>query len=260
MRRTIILSLGLLLLLAPTGCKLKKAIDEAKDVAANLEDVGTTELLEKTADDSYEAPADGRLTEGQIEMYLKVREHEKKIVQVARQELEQHAKKAEASGEKSIAGMVSGFKALGSVADAFTADVRAAHELGFNTAEYQWVKEQVLEASGAAFQDTMQQSMNAMMEQSVAELRKQHDEATEPEHKKVLASMLADTEKGVKEMRASQEQVEPSTAYNRQLLSKYENTLNALAQEFAKWESNPGDAEKALQEWQAKTEAQTGGQ
>ena len=251
MRRLLIIAVALLLVTTLSGCKLKKAMDEAQ-ISESLSDLGTTDLMEATADDSYDAPEDGRLTDSQIQMYLKVREQEKKIAQVARQEMEAKAKKAEEKGEKSLAGMMAGFQALGSVADLMTADIRAAHELGYNTAEYQWVKGQVLEASGAAFQEQMQASMSTMLDESYAALKKQADEATDPEAKKMFTNLLADAEKNRAEMQA-QNQIEPSVAYNRQLLSKYENTLNALTAELAKFEENPGDAQKALDEWQKKT-------
>ncbi len=253
MRRTLVLILGLLLLIAPAGCKLKKAAEEAA-ISDNLEDKGTRELLEETSEDTYDPPADGRLTDAQLQMYLKVREKEKAIALVARQELEAKAKKAEAKGEKSIAGMMAGFEALGSAADFLTADIRAANELGFNTAEYGWVKERVLEASGAAFTEQMQQSTNAMMEQGYVELKKQHDATTDPESKKALAGMLAEYEKNKKEMAAQQEQVEPSVKYNRELLSKYESALNALATEMSKFEEKPGDAQKALEDMSKKAQ------
>lgn len=253
MRRSIALALGLLLLLlVPTGCKLKKAVDEAA-ISDDLEDVGTKELLEKTSEDSYDPPADARLTDAQIQMYLKVREKEKAIALVARKEMEKQAKSAEGKGEKSIAGVMAGFKALGSAADFLTADIRAAHELGFNTAEYQWVKERVLEASGAAFTESLQQSSKAMMDQAYDELKKQHDAATDAEAKKALAGMLAEYDKNRKEMAAQQEQVDPSVKANRELLSRYESTLNALATEMSKFEDKPGEAQKALEDIQQKS-------
>lgn len=251
MRRSLILALGLTLLVLVAGCKG----DEAS-ISEDLSELGTTELLEKTSEDTYDAPENGRLTDAQIQMYLKVRDHEKKISQVARQELEAHAKKAEQKGDKSLAGMMAGFKALGSVADALTADIRAAHELGYNTAEYQWIKEQVLEASGSAFQETMAQSMNKMMDQGYADLKKQYDAATQPEHKKALGEMVAQYEKGRQEMAAQQDEVDPAVRHNRELLAKYENELNAVAQELSKWETEPGQAAKALQEWQQKAAGQ----
>lgn len=243
MRRLFTLTLALLLVVALFGCKAKEAMDEAQ-IAENLSDLGTTDLMEATADDTYDPPADGRLTDDQIKMYLKVREQEKKIAQVARQELEAKAKKAEEKGEKSLAGLMAGFQAMGSVADFLTADIRAAHELGFNTAEYTWVKERVLEASGSAFQEQMMSSMNAMMEQGYADLKKQYEEATDEQSKAFLKQALDQYEANRAEMQA--EQVEPSVAYNRELLAKYEDVLQALTSELSKLEENPGDAQKSL--------------
>jgi len=74
------------------------------------------------------ATADGKLTDAQVQMYLKVRDHEKAIAKVAKQELQQHADAAKKEGEKSLAGMMEGFKSLGSAADFMTADIRAAAE------------------------------------------------------------------------------------------------------------------------------------
>ena len=43
--------------------------------------------------------------------------------------------------------MVEGFKSINTVGEFLTADIRAAKDLGYNTAEYQWVKGQILAAS-----------------------------------------------------------------------------------------------------------------
>ena len=85
------------------------------------------------------------------------------------------------------------------------------------------------------------------MDQAYTEMKKQHDEATDADTKKALAGMLAEYDKSRKEM-AAQQQVEPSVKYNRDLLSKYENALNALATEMSKFEEQPGQAQKAVQE------------
>ncbi|HUP63829.1 MAG TPA: hypothetical protein VM557_00920 [Thermoanaerobaculia bacterium] len=254
--RLIVVCLTLVLVVSLSGCKLKKAMDEAQ-ISESLSDIGTTDLMEATANDTYEGPEDGKLTDAQIQMYLKVREQEKKIAQIARKEAEAHAKKAKASGEKSLAGAIAGFKALGSVADMFTADIRAAHELGYNTAEYQWIKGKVLEASGSVLQDQMNESINAMMTQGHNELKKQYDETTDEQAKAALKTMLDQYEQNRKEMEAQQQaDLDPAVGHNRQLLAKYENALNAIAQELAKFEENPGDAEKSVQEWQQKLNEQ----
>jgi hypothetical protein len=247
MRRTLALTLSLGLLLA--GCKAKEAMDAAA-ISKDLDKRGTTDLMKQVADDKYEAPADGRLTEAQVQMYLKVREQEKKIAEVAKAELKQHADKAKQSGEKSLSGMMEGFKGLGSVADLATADIRAAKDLGYNTQEYLWIKQQVLAASGAEMTAKATEAMSANFDAAYQQAKKAYDEAKDDTTKKMYGEMLAGYEKSKTEMAAQTKNEDPALAYNRQLLSKHENALNAIANEMAKWSDKPVDTQKAVQDWE----------
>ena len=249
MRR--ILMMAVCVSFALAGCKAKEMLDKA-NISKDLDKRGTTQLMKEVADDKYDAPADGKLTDAQIKMYLKVRDHEKAIVQVAKAEAQKHAEAAKAKGEKSLSGMMEGFKTMGSVADMLTADVRAAKDLGFNTQEYLWVKGQVLEASTSAMAEKFSESMNSTMDKAYQDAKKAHDEATDEQTKAMYAQMLAGYEQSRKEMAEQKKDEDPSIAYNRQLLAKYESELNALASELAKWEDKPGDAEKWKQEMQKK--------
>ena len=215
------------------GCKAKEMADKAA-ISRDLDKRGTTDLLKEVADEKYDAPADGRLTEAQVQMYLKVRDNEKQIVQVARQEAQQHADAAKKAGDKSLSGMMEGFKTLGSVADIATADIRAAKDLGFNTQEYLWVKGQILAASSAAAAQKVTQATQANLESSVAQIKRSLDEAKDEATKKVYADMLTNMEKTRQEM-ASQQKLETATAYNLQVISKYEDALNAVTAEMSKW-------------------------
>jgi competence protein ComGC len=233
MRRTLLA--GLCLVFALGGCKAKEALDKvaiSKDLSKN----GTVDLMKKVADDQYTAPADGKLTDGQVQMYLKVREHEKQIAQVAKQEAQQHADAAKKAGEKSLAGMMEGFKTIGSVADLVTADIRAAKDLGYNTQEYLWVKGQILAVSSAAMAEKMTEAGNAAFEQMVQQTKKSYDEATDEQTKKMYKETLDALDKQKQEMAASKEKEDPALAYNKQLVSKYEDALNAFMQELAKYE------------------------
>ncbi len=244
MRRSLVAVVCLTLALA--GCKAEEAIDEAS-ISKDLAKRGTTDLMKEVANDSYDAPADGKLTEAQVQMYLKVREHEKKIAQVAKEEAKQHADKAKKSGEKSLAGMMEGLKTLGSVADLMTADIRAANDLGYNSQEYLWVKQQILEVSGAAMAEKMGQAMSASLDQMYEQTKKAQAEATDETTKKMYAEMLAGYEKSKQEMQ-QQNAVDPAIAHNRALLVKYESELAAFASEWAKYEDKEGDAAKAVKE------------
>jgi hypothetical protein len=238
MRRTLYATVALCVLL--TGCKVKELADKAK-IARDLNKTGSTvDLMKNVADDKYTPPADGKLSDAQIKMYMKVREHEKQIAQVAKEQLQQHAD----------AGMVEGFKGLGSLADFATADIRAAKDLGYNTQEYLWVKTKIMEASTTAMTEKMSEAMNAQMEASYKQMKKAYDEAKDEQTKKMYAESLAGFEKARQESAANAPQIDPSVKYNRELLSHYENALNALATEMEKYSDKPVDAKKAVQDFE----------
>lgn len=239
----------LALTVALTGCKAKELIDKAS-IAKDLNKRGTMDLMKEVSEDKYTPPADGKLTDGQVQMYLKVREHEKAIAQVAKQELQKHADAAKKDGDKSLGGMVEGFKGLSALGEFATADIRAAKDLKYNTQEYLWVKSKILEASTTAMAEKMGQAMQASMDASYAQIKKQYDEAKDDQTKKMLGDTLASFDKQKAEAAASKEKVDPAVAYNRQLLSKYENALNAFAQEMSKFEDKPGEAQKGMEQFQ----------
>ncbi|MBI2212403.1 MAG: hypothetical protein HYU52_02055 [Acidobacteria bacterium] len=238
-------------LLAAVACgRGEKSQDE---ISETLKDKGTTEVLKAAADDKYTPPADGRLTDAQIQMYLKVREREKEIARVAREEAQSHAKKAETAGEKSVGGMMEAFKTLGSVADLATADIRAAQELGYNSAEYLWIKTTILGVSSADVSQQLVTASTAMMDASYVQLKKQYDAATDPTTKKAIADALAQYDKSRTEMaKQAEEQKDPAYEYNKQLIMKYEGTINALATELAKYSDtgNAGDLNKQMSDFQ----------
>jgi hypothetical protein len=247
MRRILpaVLCLGVVL----GGCRAKEAMDKAA-VARDLEKRGTTDLMQEIAKDKYDAPKDGHLTDGQVQMYLKVREHEKVIAQTAKAEAEKHAKAADKAGDKSISGMIEGFKTMSAAAEMMTADLRAAHDLHYNTAEYQWVKGQILAASTSAFAEKVGQAMNASMDSSYQQMKKQYDEAKDEQTKAMLKQTIDSLEQTRAEQAKEKQNADPAVAYNRQLLSKYENALNAYAQEISKYEDKPGEAKKSVDEFQ----------
>ncbi len=234
---------------ALSSCKAKEAIDKAA-ISPDLEKRGTVDLMKEVADDKYTPPADGKLTDAQVQMYLKVREHEKDIAQVAKAEAQQHAEAAKKEGEHSLGGLMEGIKTMSSAAQMVTADIRAAKDLHYNTQEYLWVKGQILAASVSAMTQQSTKAMNASMDAGYAQAKKAYDEAKDEQTKKIYADMLANMDKSKQEMNQNQEKQDPAIQYNRQLLSKYENALNALTNEMAKWEDNKGDAQKNMDQYQ----------
>jgi hypothetical protein len=243
MRRTF--SAVLMLSIVFAGCRAKEAYDKAK-ISQDLEKHGTMDLMKDVSKDRYTPPSDGKLTDAQMQMYLKVRGHEKDIAQVARKEAQAHADAAKQAGEKSIAGMMEGFKTMGSAAAMLTADIRAAKDLGYNTQEYLWVKSQVMAASAAAMTAKLTEGMNASFDSSYAQMKKSYDEAKDDQSKKMYKEMLDNYDKQRAEMKKSAPPMSEAMAYNQQLIAKYDGALNAIATEMAKWEEKPGDAQKAM--------------
>jgi len=244
MRRTF--SAVLILSCVLAGCRAKEA-----KIAQELEKHGTMDLMKDVSNDKYTPPSDGKLTDAQMDMYLKVRGHEKDIAQVARKEAQAHADAAKKAGEKSIAGMMEGFKTIGSAADMLTADIRAAKDLHYNTQEYLWVKSQVMAASAAAMTAKMTEGINASFDATYTQMKKSYDEAKDDQSKKMYKEMLDNYDKQRAEMKKDATQVSPAMAYNQQLIAKYDGALNAIATEMSKWEEKPGDAQKAMNDMQA---------
>ncbi|HXA17542.1 MAG TPA: hypothetical protein VN380_11150 [Thermoanaerobaculia bacterium] len=243
MRRTF--SAVLMLSIALAGCRAKEAYDKAK-ISQDLDKHGTMDLMKDVSKDKYTPPSDGKLTDAQMQMYLKVRGHEKDIAQVARKEAQAHADAAKKAGNNSIAGMMEGFKTMGSAAEMLTADIRAAKDLGYNTQEYLWVKGQVMAASTAAMTSKLTEGINASFDSTYVQMKKSYDEAKDDQSKKMYKEMLDNYDKQRAEMKKSAPPVSEAMAYNQQLIAKYDGALNAIATEMAKWEEKPGDAQKAM--------------
>ncbi len=256
MRRILPALLALSVVVA--GCKAKEAIDKSA-IARDLNNHGIMDLAKDVSKDKYTPPSDGKLTDGQVQMYLKVREHEKQIAQVAKDQLKQHADQAKKNGDNSLSGMMEGFKAMGSAADFLTADIRAAKDLHYNTQEYLWVKGQILAASTSVITDKIQQAGSAAMDQAYVQMKKGYDEAKDDQTRQIYKQQLDAYDKQRAEMKQQEPQANPALAYNRQLLSKYENALNAYTSELSKFEDKPGDVQKSMDQLQKDLEkAKTG--
>ena len=83
---------------------------------------------------------------------------------------------------------MAGRRGLGSGADLLTADIRAARELGYNTAEYQWIKERVLEASSNALAEQMNQQILATMNAQYEQTRSALEQAETDEERGFVAT------------------------------------------------------------------------
>ena len=238
------------------GCKAKEMIDQAK-ISSDLNKSGSTyKLMKDVANDKYEAPKDGKLSESQVQMYLKVREHEKAIAKVAADQMQQHAKDADAA-KNSIAGVMQGFKTMASAADFATADIRAAKDLGYNTQEYLWVKAQIMAVSMTALAETASKAMAAQMDSAYQQATKAYDEAKDEQTKQMYKQMLDSYDQTRTESKEATQNQDPALAYNRELLKKYGNELAAFTNEMSKYEQKDGDAKKSMDQWKKEMEKAT---
>jgi chromosome segregation ATPase len=229
------------------GCFKEKSIQQ------DLNKRGTLDLMKEVADDKYTPPKDGRLTDTQVQMYLKVRNHERDIAKVAAQNMQEKAKEADAQ-KNTLSGMVKGFQAMSSAAEMVTADIRAAKDLHYNTQEYLWVKGQVLAASMAAYTEKISDAMQAQVASARAQAQKAYDEAKDEQSKAMAKQMLDAYAQTAKEGQQTAQEAEPAVKYNRELLKKYDAELAALTTEMSKYEQKPGDAQKAMDDFQKNME------
>ncbi|HUO87150.1 MAG TPA: hypothetical protein VM617_07145 [Thermoanaerobaculia bacterium] len=199
--------------------------DDEADIAENLEETGTLDVLERAGEDEYDPPSDGELTEDQVEMYLAVQERAVKIRQVTGQRLREKQQAAEAEGKE--VGFMDALRSMGDVSDWATAEIRAAQELGHNTAEYQWVQGQVMEAQVARMTRGMQEQMGAAGQQFLTIMREQAAATTDAEQKAELERQIAEYEAGLEES-ATADDFEPGTAHNIELLEDYQDRLEAI--------------------------------
>lgn len=208
----------------------------SEDDAQVLKDKGVLDVLEEADKDSYDPPADGKLTEKQVQMYLEVKKRERDLTKVAAEQLSkknQELKDAEKEGA-GLAAAWKGIEALKGLGNLVTADIRAAQELGYNTAEYQWVKEQVLEAGLATYAHNLREETNSALKQTLQELQAAREKAPNDEMRSFYDTQITNYEKMIAEQ-AEQDKPPEATAHNQQLIQKYADDLKLLEEEIRKY-------------------------
>ena len=228
MQRTIVVFSVCLLSLPSTGCKAKEAISQviaSHDVSARgitgVSARGITDVMNKREEEKYTPPADGHLTGDQIQNFMKIRTRAKVIENVARRDLAERTKLSEKENKSpSINDIIQDSRMM---AVLVSADVRASQELGFNSAEYEWVKQQMLDASMAAVSDQGLVAGRKVFADDQADLQKHYDDAPDEPSKKIYAGLIADSKKNAGEAESKVEPQTPAVIYNKQLLAKYED-------------------------------------
>ena len=221
------LGLALAVFLVTFGSACLRCGGEAA-IEERLEDEGTMEVLEKAGEAEYDPPADGEVTEDQMQMYLAVQERAAAIRQVASKRLEE--KQTEAEGDGKEMGFFDAVKAIGDVGDLVTADLRAAQELGHNTAEYQWVQGKVVEAQMARMTREMGRAAGAAGQQFVGVLEAQIATAQDPDQKAQLEQQLGEYKKGLAEAQTAGDGDDwgPGVDHNIELVEEYQDELQRV--------------------------------
>lgn len=213
------------------GCQAKPAADDA---SVPKRPQGTANLMDAVAKaPEYHPPADGRLTEAQVKMYLDVRQREQQIREAAfkkRQEI--RPKTAETppadSGEDQPA-YVEVLQTVGDqpdIADIATADLRAAQELGVNPKEYAWIKERVLEARMQETALALSQQIAESRQQVLSQLDKSRQETTDPVRKAQIERQIEDFNNNLQA--TSVTAADPVRQANAALLAQYKDALSRL--------------------------------
>jgi hypothetical protein len=200
--------------------------DDPEAIREQLADKGVLEVAKETGEAEYEAPADGKLTEAQIEMFLRVQERAKKIQQVAVSSLEEKTEAGSAAGEK--VGFTEALGALRDAGNVATAGLRAAQELGYNPKEYQWVQSTVLTTYAERRQQEVMEQAGAYKEQFLATLKAQRDALPEDQRAEVdrgLEEMTANFEEA--EQQAAERAQDPGFAHNRLLVERHRAEIEA---------------------------------
>jgi len=178
---------------------------------------GTAELMDQVAKaPDYKPPADRRLTERQVRMYLDVRLREQKIRAAAFKRLNTPS----GTERRPPVGLLG---SLGDLADMGTADLRASRELGFNPKEYQWVRERVMDAQ-------MLQATQALSRQ-VAQSREALLRSLEEEKKTAGPAQRAGIDRNIRELRNSAAGVvdrDPAKIFNVGLLVRHQEDFDRL--------------------------------
>jgi hypothetical protein len=203
--RGIVLAAAAGALLAAGGCR---HADDRAAIQERLRAKGTAEVMREAAAARYTPPADGRLSDAQVRMYLQVRERESRIREAAA-----HA----ASGNAAAPGDASGMLAA--------ADLRAAQELHVNSKEYAWVRARVADAQAAATNLALYQKMTAGREQLLAHMQRDLDAETDPARREAATREIADWKRG---LAGGEPAISPAERANVALLVRYREPLARL--------------------------------
>ena len=225
------------------GLVLSACGNDTVESMQNLHNSEFTEVMDKADQDNYEPPENGQLTEDQIKMYIAVKKREAELRKSEAEKVNKKIDKAEKADEESFSGMVQNLDAMQQMAGFLTLDIRAAQELNYNTAEYDWVKNALIDAHSNSMMGNMQDmqtSMNQGFEESIAQWEKMRDETKDPQQRAMFEQLIQETRQEIERMKqeadAEKEAMTPATKYNVALYNKHKDEINLLENELNKYD------------------------
>jgi hypothetical protein len=180
------------LLLVSVFCRYDSEVPERTSASRRVE-------TKQPEDEEFKTPPDGKLVARQVEMYITVQR-----------------RALELAGESPLG--VEEKPAVEKLADLATADLRAAVELGYDTNEYRWVKEKVIEAGLGIMADSLDSSMKVVESASLQGLENLRGETTSREEPARLDEEVA----------GAKADERAALTHNRRLLEQYREQLAAL--------------------------------
>lgn len=205
--------LAVLLLLPLAGCRKEPAQDDAS-IRKGLAERPNAEVLADADKAIYTPPADGKLTAGQVEWYVQVKRRAKRIREVARRDLRKSRE----------GGLVEAVRSLGKAGNVATADLRAAQELGYNSKEYEWVNDRILEAEIAVVSRDLARRLEPGRRRHLAQLQQELSQATDPAQKAEIEQRIADFRSRIAQ---ATPQMTPAVRHNARLYTRYRRAINA---------------------------------
>jgi hypothetical protein len=223
--RTHLLALALLMPLA--ACGGGEPSDDPEAIREELSEMGTMELMEKVEEYEYAEPADEKLTEKQVEMYVEVARRAQKIREVSRQDLEKKGEEKRGG----LGGFMDAVNSLGDLADYTTAGYRAAIELGENPREYEWVRNQIFATYAFRAISDMNTQMNTQREELRRQLEAQRESLPE-EQRAMLDEQIRNMETSADEQNADLEEKAEQEAmkHNLRLVDEHRDAIEAAMQ------------------------------
>lgn len=204
----------------------------------NIQNSEVAEIMDKADQDSYEPPADGQLTEDHIKMYLAVKKREAELRKSEADKVKKKMDKAEKADEESISGVMQNLDAMQQIASYVMLDIRAAQKLNYNTAEYEWVKNTLLDAASQSMlgnMEEMQKNMAKSMNESMVQLEKMRNETKDPQARAALDQQIQEMKQGMQEMEAEQQAMTPAEKHNIALYTKHKDEINIVENELNKF-------------------------